>query len=33
MKTLVKRCMEHAYELKVPLLAQAGAGSNWLEGH
>jgi DNA polymerase I-like protein with 3'-5' exonuclease and polymerase domains len=25
--------MEHAYELKVPLLAQAGAGSNWLEGH
>jgi DNA polymerase-1 len=30
---LVKRCMEHAVELAVPLQVDVGAGANWLEAH
>lgn len=33
MKELVKRCMENACELKVPLVADMGTGKNWLEAH
>ena len=25
--------MEHAYELRVPLVADCGWGNNWLEAH
>ena len=30
---IVKYEMEHAVELKVPLLADCGWGTNWLEAH
>ena len=30
---LVKRCMEEAVVLDVPLLVDAGHGANWLEAH
>ncbi len=33
MKELVKRCMENACALKVPLIADMGTGNNWLEAH
>ncbi|MGV8828468.1 MAG: DNA polymerase I [Breznakibacter sp.] len=33
MKELVKRCMENACALKVPLTADMGIGKNWLEAH
>jgi DNA polymerase-1 len=32
-KELVKRCMERAVELSVPLRADVGAGKSWLEAH
>lgn len=33
LQKLVVEEMEHAVELKVPLLADCGTGSNWLEAH
>ena len=30
---LVKRCMEEAVELAVPLRVDTGHGANWLEAH
>lgn len=30
---LVKRCMESAMELDVPIVAEVAAGTNWLEAH
>lgn len=33
MKTLVKEEMESAMSLKVPVVAEAGVGDNWLEAH
>ncbi|MFA6262442.1 MAG: DNA polymerase I [Bacteroidia bacterium] len=33
MKQLVKYEMEHAMPLKVPIVAEAGTGVNWLEAH
>ncbi len=32
-KKLIKTGMENAYELKVPLVVEMGAGDNWLEAH
>lgn len=32
-KTIVEECMADAYPLRVPLLAEAGIGHNWLEAH
>jgi len=32
-KALIKNEMENAYELKVPLEVEMGAGDNWLEAH
>jgi DNA polymerase-1 len=32
-KALVRRCMEQAVELSVPLKADVGAGKSWLEAH
>nr|HPI44404.1 DNA polymerase [Tenuifilaceae bacterium] len=32
-KEIVKRCMEGAIKLKVPLEIEMGIGSNWLEAH
>jgi DNA polymerase-1 len=33
LKKLVKKKMEHAVELNVPLITQLGIGNNWLEAH
>ena len=33
MKTLVRDCMGHAMELRVPLKVDMGVGENWLEAH
>jgi DNA polymerase-1 len=33
MKALVKREMEGAYSLRIPLIAEVGVGDNWLEAH
>jgi DNA polymerase-1 len=30
---MIKSEMEHAYELKVPLVVDMGNGANWLEAH
>ena len=30
---IVLKCMEHALELSVPLIAESGWGKNWLEAH
>ena len=32
-KKLIKKNMENAYELKVPLTVDLGVGENWLEAH
>ncbi|MBP1637567.1 MAG: hypothetical protein H6Q18_356, partial [Bacteroidetes bacterium] len=32
-KQLVVSEMEHAIQLKVPLIADCGVGENWLEAH
>ena len=32
-KKLIKKNMENAYELKVPLTIDLGVGENWLEAH
>lgn len=33
LKVMVKREMEHAFKLNVPLLVELGEGNNWLEAH
>jgi DNA polymerase-1 len=33
MKDMIKKAMESAYELKVPLVVELGTGENWLEAH
>ena len=30
---IVIKCMEHALELTVPLIAESGWGANWLQAH
>lgn len=32
-EAIVKEEMEAAFQMKVPLIADAGWGSNWLEAH
>ena len=32
-KKMIRHEMEHAYELKVPLVVEMGSGNNWLEAH
>ena len=31
--TLVRECMEHPYELDVPLKVDIGTGNSWAEAH
>jgi DNA polymerase-1 len=33
MKDMIKKAMESAYEMKVPLVVELGIGENWLEAH
>ena len=33
LSTMVKRCMETAVQMNVPLIAESGVGDNWLEAH
>ncbi len=33
MKDMIKKAMESAYQLKVPLVVELGTGENWLEAH
>ena len=33
MKEMIKKAMENAYEMKVPLVVELGTGENWLEAH
>jgi len=33
MKDMIKKAMESAYEMKVPLVVELGSGENWLEAH
>ena len=33
LKPIVKKCMEEAVELSVPLVVDISAGSDWLEAH
>ena len=33
LKEIVKRCMENATQLEVPLVVDMGEGENWLQAH
>jgi DNA polymerase-1 len=33
MAELIKKTMENAFQLKVPLTVDVGEGKNWLEAH
>ena len=33
LKSIVKKEMENAYKLEIPLIVEIGVGNNWLEAH